>query len=118
MANNISEIGYARVSSLIASDADLNIFRGFQALNVRNILYLQSELAELEETLRDLDEDHNDRAKGNDVWSVPRSWRAVKKEGDEYLECVHRLRKTSEEYCMHALHNSINALLFYIFSKC
>jgi hypothetical protein len=100
MTNNIPGIGYALVSNLIASDADLNIVRSFKALNVRNILYLQSELAELEEMLHDLDEDHNNTAKGNDVWSVPRSWRAVKKEGDEYLECVQRLRKTSEEYCM------------------
>lgn len=94
-----SKIGYSRVSSLMASDADLGIFRGFKALNTRNILYLQSELAELEETLQDLDEIHNDRTKGNDSWSVPRSWRAVKNQGDEYLECVHRLRQTSKEYC-------------------
>jgi hypothetical protein len=99
MSVDSPQIGYARSSSLIASDADLNIFRSFKTLNARNILYLQSELAELEETLHDLDEIYNDRTKGNDSWSVPRSWRAVKKEGGEYLECVHRLRKTSKEYC-------------------
>jgi hypothetical protein len=100
MTSTIPDIGYARLSKLIASDADLNIFRGFKAVNVCNILYLQPELAELEATLHHLDEEYNDMTKGNDVWSVPRSWRAVKNEGDEYLQCVQKLRKTSEEYCM------------------
>ena len=100
MTSHDREIGYAFQSHLIASDADLSVFRGFKALNVRRILFLQSELAELEETLHDLDEEHNDRAKGNDVWSVPRSWRAVKNEGRQYLECVQQPRTTSEEYCM------------------
>jgi hypothetical protein len=62
-------IGYSLVSNLISSDADLNIFRQFTALNTRNILYLQSELAELELQLAGLDEDCNDRSKGNDVWA-------------------------------------------------
>ncbi|KAJ5912773.1 hypothetical protein N7504_001656 [Penicillium tannophilum] len=97
MPGNPPKIGYSLLSSLIAS-GELNIFRGFQELNARNILYLQSELAELQETLHDLDEAYNDTAKGNDIWSVPRSWRAVKKEGNEYLECVLRLRTTSKEY--------------------
>lgn len=67
MAQGTTEVGYGLLSSLISSDADLNCFRSFKALNVRNILYLQSELSEIEETLRDLDEECNDKAKGNDV---------------------------------------------------
>lgn len=63
MANDPSEIGYGIISAVIASDADLNIFRSFRALNARNVLYLQSELAELEATLHDLDELHNDPSK-------------------------------------------------------
>ena len=51
MTNTMQETGYARLSNLIASDIDLNISRSFKALNARNILYLQSELGELEETL-------------------------------------------------------------------
>lgn len=100
MAQTTGNIGYGLLSSLISSDADLSAFRGFKALNIRNILYLQSELAEVEQELQELDEEYNDRAKGNDIWSVPRSWRAVKKEDGDYFETVSRLRKTSEEYCV------------------
>jgi hypothetical protein len=100
MPPSTTDIGFGLLSSLIASDADLSVFRSFKALNVRNILYLQSELAEIEQTLQELDEEYNDRAKGNDVWSIPRSWRAVKKEEGDYFEAVTRLRATSDEYCM------------------
>lgn len=93
------QIGYGLVSHLISSDADLNILRRFTALNARNILYLQSELAELEVQLAELDEDCNDRAKGNDVWARPRSWTAVKKAGGVYLETVERVRECTEQYC-------------------
>lgn len=96
-----SGIGYGLLSSLISSEADLHAFRSFKALNVRNILYLQSELAEIEETWRELDEEYNDKAKSNDIWSVPRSWRAVRKEDGDYLEAASWLRKISGEYCMY-----------------
>ena len=99
MSQSDRKIGYALLSHLISSDADLNVFRSFKALNVRRILYLQSELAEIEQTLQELDEEFNDRAKGNDVWSMPRSWRAVKKEEGDYFEAVTRLRSTADEYC-------------------
>lgn len=94
-----SHIGYGLISELISSDADLNIFRRFTALNARNILYLQSELVELEARLEQLDEEANDRAKGNDVWAQPRSWRAMKRRGGEYLETTERVSICSERYC-------------------
>jgi hypothetical protein len=92
-------VGYGRVAATIALDGDLHVLRAFKTLNARNILYLQSELAELEQTLFDLDKLYNDRSKGNQTWSVPRSWRAVKAEGDEYLQCVERIREVSRLYC-------------------
>ena len=43
-------IGYPSLASFVASDKDKStvIFRRFDRLSARNILYLQSELAELE----------------------------------------------------------------------
>jgi hypothetical protein len=98
-ATSTPHIGYGLVSEFISSDADLNIFRRFLALNARNILYLQSELMELEARLEQLDEEANDRTRGNDVWAQPRSWRAIKKKGGEYWETVERMSTCSEKYC-------------------
>ena len=89
----------AALQQQLALDGDLHVLRAFKTLNARNILYLQSELMELEETLFDLDKLYNDHSKGNQTWSVPRSWRAVKAEGDEYLRCVERIREVSKDYC-------------------
>lgn len=74
-------LGTHLYATLISHDPDLSVFRRFSALNVRNILYLQSELGALEAHLLRLDAQANDISKGNDVWAMPRSWRAVKKAG-------------------------------------
>lgn len=66
--------GYAKLSQTLALDNDLLMFRGFGALNVRNILYLQSELQALECRLTDLDKEANNITKGIAVWGQPRSW--------------------------------------------
>jgi hypothetical protein len=58
-------VGYGRIATAVALDADLHIFRAFKSLNARNVLYLQSELMELEDTLSDLDELYDDPSKGN-----------------------------------------------------
>lgn len=50
--------GYYTFSKFIASDPlrTTTIFRRFDVLAIRNLLYLESELAELEKELRELDE--------------------------------------------------------------
>ena len=74
-------------------------YRRFGALNGRNLLYLQSELREIESQLHDLDADANDISKGNDVWSTPRSWYALNRAGGEkHLEIVMKLRLRLDEY--------------------
>jgi hypothetical protein len=52
-------MGYPRYSAFIASDEDKSttIFRRFQRLSARNLLYLESELAELEAEQDRLDEE-------------------------------------------------------------
>jgi len=92
-------IGHNLIASLIAKDADLNIFRSFSGLHVRNILYLQSELVELETKFITLDAESNDGSRGNDVWSLPRSWWHITRQNGEYMETVGKLREVSQQYC-------------------
>lgn len=100
-------IGYAQLSQTIALDNDLSMFRRFGALNIRNILYLQSELQTLERKLSDLDGYANDIAKGNAVWSQPRSWHWARAsqstpnargESGGYWDVVMKIRVLLERY--------------------
>jgi hypothetical protein len=94
MANPVSSslplIGFQQLSAYISSDPSLSIFRKFATLNARNILYLQSELATLEERLLHLDAwaDRKGRegGMGNDIWALPRSWRAMRRAGERHDE--------------------------------
>jgi hypothetical protein len=56
------EVGYRGFSTLLASDNDFLIFRRFGALNARLLLYLQDEIAVLEDELRRLEKEHADPA--------------------------------------------------------
>lgn len=49
--------GYPKLASLISKDKNYAVFRKFSSLNARNILYLQSELTELESQLEQIDQD-------------------------------------------------------------
>ena len=49
--------GYPSFAHFIARDADASIYRKYAHLSARNLLYLQSELHELEEQLQQLDEE-------------------------------------------------------------
>jgi hypothetical protein len=53
--------GYAALADMIASDKVFCIFRRFESLSTRNLLYLQDEIAELESCLQllDLDDFHS-----------------------------------------------------------
>jgi hypothetical protein len=76
--HRLPPIGIQDFSSHIALDPTLSIYRRFATLNARNLLYLQSELASLEARLVLLDQRADDVTKGNDIWAMPRSWRAIK----------------------------------------
>ena len=47
--------GYPTVAQFISQDSDASIFRSFQKLSARRLLYLQSQLADLEARLERLD---------------------------------------------------------------
>lgn len=68
-------------SSHIARDTSFSVYRKFAALNTRNILYLQSELADLEVQLQRLDAKGNGEGVDNDIWAISRSWRKMRDAG-------------------------------------
>ncbi len=100
-------IGYGCLASKLALDNDLCIFRHFAELNIRNILYLQSELQELELKLQQLDAEANGNNNEPSRWSKPRSYHfASRTEGtamdgdDAYWNTVLRIRDVLARYSM------------------
>ncbi|KAF2631335.1 hypothetical protein BU25DRAFT_407849 [Macroventuria anomochaeta] len=53
------DVGYRGFSAFLASDNDFLIFRKFGTLSARLLLYLQDEIAVLEEALRDIEDKHS-----------------------------------------------------------
>ena len=78
--------GFHLYSSHIARDTSLSIYRKFAVLNTRNILYLQSELADLEVQLQRLDAEGNGEEVDNDIWAISRNWRKMRDAGVSFQE--------------------------------
>ncbi len=100
-------IGYGRLASKLALDNDLCIFRHFAELSIRNILYLQSELQELESKLQQLDAEANGNTNEPSKWSKPRSYHYASRtkgtalDGDDaYWNTVLRIRVVLKRYSM------------------
>ena len=70
--------GFHLYSSHIGRDNSMSVYRKFAVLNTRNILYLQSELADLEVQLQRLDAKGNGEGVENDIWAISRSWQAMR----------------------------------------
>ncbi|KAL9023683.1 MAG: hypothetical protein Q9196_007044, partial [Gyalolechia fulgens] len=68
--------GYPSFAHFIARDADAAIYRKYQSLSARSLLYLQSELHELERQLDELDaSDVNDKeSNGKESQKLARLW--------------------------------------------
>ncbi len=91
------DIGYGVIASAMSSDRDLSMFRRFGTLNTRNLLYMQSELAALEEKLKATDI----RCISSQAqWSLPRSWYYLEKDNGEYLALVMEIREKLAAYSM------------------
>jgi hypothetical protein len=87
--------GYASLSSFMASDKVFAIFRRFDVIAIRSLLYLQDELVELEESLHELDQaDMNDGTPFD-------LWRLHSRRGDnnsERNEILVEIREKLKEY--------------------
>ncbi|KAL5319980.1 hypothetical protein ACEPPN_013039 [Leptodophora sp. 'Broadleaf-Isolate-01'] len=102
--------GFPTLAAFIASDTDLVIFRRFDCLGARNLLYLQAELVTLEANLAALDQADlaSERAKDMDVMLASKSWEALawkakeKADGREAkrIELIMKIRPLMAEYRM------------------
>lgn len=110
LKNDMAEIryvkGYPSLAAFIASDRDKStaIYRRFDRLSARNLLYMQSELVELEAKQDALDaEDLQGTLEAKDS---ARNWQTLNKRATETgntkererLEVVRDIRKTLKEY--------------------
>ena len=101
--------GYAKVAQLMASHNELAIFRRFQELNMRNLLYLQAELSHLEAELRDIveaDTKYPECANNSyDWWSLTQAEDCGGAEQwDKILEIREKLDKYSTQFFFDSLH--------------
>lgn len=101
-------IGHASFARFISSDPELSVYRRFNHISARNILYLQSEISDLEERLREFDaEDYREERLANtDHIQRTRCWRTfsarVRSPGreKEKMELILRIRVLVKEYRM------------------
>ena len=66
--------GYPSFASFIAKDNDATIYRKFENLSARNLLYKQSELHELERQLEELDQEDTKDINDEETQQSARLW--------------------------------------------
>jgi hypothetical protein len=93
--------GYRRLSSFLAQDRDrsTSVYRGFRRVTTRNLLYLESELAELEarqDAMDDSDSQDMDGLASAASWEVlSKSTRGV---DQERMDLIREIRRIAQEY--------------------
>ena len=98
--------GYSRLATMMGAHPEVAIYRRFGALNAQNLLYLQAELVDLENQLRDCERSSasSDKARDwkalKDSAALPdpegKQWRtfsAIRKKLDEYSTAPPALRR-------------------------
>ena len=92
--------GYANLSSVMATDRELAIYRRFGALNSQNLLYYQAELLGLEDDLREISaedrrsQDPDKRLYGDNWYELSNAEPGK----DMQLQKVLQIRKLLKEY--------------------
>lgn len=84
--------GYPQLAECISKAKDHAIFRKFQSLNARNLLYYQSQLTDVEAQLQEIDSTAQDSER-----EALRSWNRFSAE-DSRWDLVYQLRKLLSEY--------------------
>ncbi|EWC44254.1 hypothetical protein DRE_01080 [Drechslerella stenobrocha 248] len=106
MKNPTFAPGYPSTAAIISTDAEMSVYRRFDRLNARNILYYQAELMYIESEMDKLDEEdrlNGDTAAGShlrhfkDLWENYQDDRVMKRKGliqdmryllKEYNKCI------------------------------
>ncbi|KAL8706383.1 MAG: hypothetical protein Q9201_000528 [Fulgogasparrea decipioides] len=96
--------GYPSFAHFIARDSDAAIYRKYSHLSARNLLYLQSELHELEERLKNLDKEDGKDTHNEQAQKAARNWNYYSDPRNERA-CQHRalqkgIREKIKEYRM------------------
>ncbi|ORX94927.1 hypothetical protein BCR34DRAFT_620029 [Clohesyomyces aquaticus] len=99
--------GYPALADRIALKPGNAIFRGFSALNNRNLLYMQAELSSVERRLRDLElRDNRDETSYKKKYAISFEWLLLSGEDDEIdseqLDLILKIREKLKDY-NHAL---------------
>lgn len=104
MSDTFQLYGHAAFADFIASDDELSLYKSFNRLGARNILYLQSELLELEAQLNEFDE--QDAIEGDyDVLLSTKCWETFAARAQEHsrekerMEVIRKIRDLTKEYC-------------------
>lgn len=99
----VSFHSYSTFADFIATDDELPIFRRFDRLNARNLLYLQSELIALEARLQTLDGE-DDKDGSMDVMLSAKCWETLLLRAEEHpheierMELIRKIRIVIKEY--------------------
>lgn len=94
-------IGYPRLAERIAVKPETGIFRRFDALNARNLLYLQAELCILEKALQEQEErDKKDKKGKRSEFATDFQCllEAPLNEGRRQLDLIEKMRKKLKQY--------------------
>lgn len=113
-------VGYANLAAFVASDKERSatLFRRFESLSARNLLYLESELQELETRQRKIDRADaaiaDDPRADPDDTDIATDWQVLREKAEdlreqnavERMELLRKIRAKLEEYESALLRNS------------
>jgi hypothetical protein len=104
MADTAQLFGHAAFADFIASDDELSVYKSFNCLSARNILYLQSELLELNALLvefdeRDSNEGDYDTLLSTKCWETFAARAEENARDKEKMEIIRKIRVLMKEYC-------------------
>ena len=99
---------HSTFAEFIATDDELPIFRRFDRLNARNLLYMQSELIALEAQFQGLD--YDDAQDGSmDVMQSAKCWETLLLRAEEYpheterMELIKKIRTVIRGYSRYSI---------------
>jgi hypothetical protein len=93
--------GYPKLSELVCKDKTLSIFRKFRSLSTRNLLYLQSEILDLESQLQ-----QEDKKLSLTTPEDLNPWQAFSG-SSERTKLVSAIRHKLNDYCKTYVENAI-----------
>ena len=86
--------GFPRFAEFIARDGDAAVYRKFQNLSARNLLYQQSELNDLERQMHELDIDDAKDVGNEDAQKAARYWDVYARDEKQGAELRRNLQQT------------------------